>query len=335
MLPKKQGVFLRICGIFYPLLFLGGIFFPFIWSPIPYIPKISLGVAALFWLIGMIKGASVKAQKEAEAKAKAAEAEAATLEAEEAKAVERYNAVMPKVKRYLDSVGFELPPDENVFFMQIDEDTGKWKYEVTFDLHLEEWVKNEDWEANSQCDILCYKCKYKLEKCTEKSPSANGILLSSDGKAYIGAIQGNQTFWWHTEDGVGIDNNLQPSIHNVVAVGNISKQLLCGLHLKIADRDKLSDNEFDEDTDDYFTNKPEEKKKDYYWSSTFPKSVKRIFILPSDEYEKKNTVTLGGAFRDCSNLRLFYMGFDKCEHEKFFCKIIHTKYLQMIPMQNL
>ena len=85
MLPKKQGVFLRICGIFYFLLFLGGILFPFIWAPLPYIPKISLGVAALFWLIGMIKGAPVKAQKEAEAKAKA-EAEARIKAEEEAEA---------------------------------------------------------------------------------------------------------------------------------------------------------------------------------------------------------------------------------------------------------
>ena len=57
IIPKKQGVFKRICAIFLFILFLAGIIFPFIWAPLPYIPKISLGVAAFIWLIGMIKGA--------------------------------------------------------------------------------------------------------------------------------------------------------------------------------------------------------------------------------------------------------------------------------------
>ena len=49
--------------------------------------------------------------------------------AERAKLLERYNAVMPRVKQYLDSVGFTLPENENLFFMEIDESNGKWKFQ--------------------------------------------------------------------------------------------------------------------------------------------------------------------------------------------------------------
>lgn len=328
IIPKKQGVFKRICAIFLFILFLAGIIFPFIWAPLPYIPKISLGVAAFIWLIGMIKGAPIKAQKaqkqveeqaklEAERKAK----EEADKEMEEAKLVEHYNAVMPRVKRYLDSVGFELPPDENVFFMEIDENTGKWKYEVTYDLKVNDWVENSQYSSTWKDDpdlAPYYRCKYKIGKVVKKSPSANGILVTPDGKAYIGAIQGDQTFWWHTEVGKGRDNTFQPVIQNVLAVGNITSQLLCGLHIKAADSKKVPEN--DQVFSDSYTNNTEDKMYDYYWCSHFPKSVKRVFIFPSDEYEKKNTVTLGGAFNNCSNLRLFYCGFDKCEHEKFLCE---------------
>ena len=329
IIPKKQGVFKWICHKFFLVLFLAGIIFPFIWAPLPYIPKISLGVAAFIWLIGMIKGAPIKAQKaqiEAQKAQKQAE-EQAKLEAErkakeEAKLVEHYNAVMPRVKRYLDSVGFELPPDENVFFMEIDENTGKWKYEVTYDLKVNDWVENSQYSSTWKDDpdlAPYYRCKYKIGKVVKKSPSANGILVTPDGKAYIGAIQGDQTFWWHTEVGKGRDNTFQPVIQNVLAVGNITSQLLCGLHIKAADSNKVPEND-QLSSGSFYTNNTEDKMYDYYWSSQFPKSVKRVFIFPSDEYEKKNTVTLGKAFRNCSNLRLFYCGFDKCEHEKFLCK---------------
>ena len=251
----------------------------------------------------------IKKLTDEEAEEKAAK-EKAKAEAE-AKLVEHYNAVMPRVKRYLDSVGFELPPDENVFFMEIDENTGKWKYEVTYDLKVNEWVK--------ATDPYDEEYKYEIDEVVKKSPSANGILFTPDGKAYIGAIQGDQTFWWHTEDGKGVDNSFQPIINNVLAVGNITSQLLCGLHIKAADSEKVpkKDQPFE---GSFYTNNTEDKMYDYYWSSQFPKSVKRVFIFPSDEYEKKNTVTLGKAFRNCSNLRLFYCGFDKCEHEKFLCE---------------
>ena len=241
-------------------------------------------------------------------------------ELEEAKLAERYNAVMPRVKRYLDSVGFELPPDENVFFMEIDENTGKWKYEVTYDLKVNEWVGNSRYVPswNTPDNAPYYRCKYMIKEVAKKSPSANGILVTPDGKAYIGAIQGNLTFWWHTEDGKGVDNSFQPVIQNVLAVGNITSQLLCGLHIKAADSEKVP--EKDKVFSEFYTNNTEDKMYDYYWCSHFPKSIKRVFIFPSDEYEKKNTVTLGSAFNNCSNLRLFYCGFDKCEHEKFLCK---------------
>ncbi len=39
--------------------------------------------------------------------------------AERSKLLERYNAVMPRVKKYLDSVGFTLPENENIFFWKL------------------------------------------------------------------------------------------------------------------------------------------------------------------------------------------------------------------------
>ena len=302
-----------------PLLLVAAL--PFFWTPnqkfslILFIIGIIMTVFFFFYTAG-----DLDAEEEAAKQKKFADNKAN----ETTKAQERYTETLPKVKRYLDSVGFELPPDENVFFMQIDPNTGKWKYEVTYDLNVDEWGKNSQFSSlhndpNYCPDDACYyRCKYTALKCTKKSPSANGILLTADGKAYIGAIQGDRTFWWHTEDGKGIDNSVQPEIHTVLAVGNITKQLLCGLHVKVPDAEKVPHEDIC--LDKLYTNKPEEMVKDYYWSSHFPKSVKRVFVLPSDEFEKKNTVTLGGAFTECSNLRLFYMGFDKCEHEKYLCK---------------
>ena len=98
IIPKKQGVFKWICHKFFLVLFLAGIIFPFIWAPLPYIPKISLGVAAFIWLIGMIKGAPIKKQKELEelaaikAKAKAEAEEKERAEAEEKAAKEKAKA---------------------------------------------------------------------------------------------------------------------------------------------------------------------------------------------------------------------------------------------------
>ncbi len=317
LLPQKESTLRRICGLFNFLLLVCGIAFPFVWAPLPYIPKISLCVAVFFLIISLIRGSSIKAKKTEEEKKAQAEAAAAKKEELQKESVSLYNETLPKVKRYLDSVGFELPPDENVFFMQIDPNTGKWKYEVTYDLDLKDWVKNNNYSSGSYNHYD--KCKYRTDKVKKTSPSANGILLTADGKAYIGAVQGNRTFWWHTEDGEGIDNSFQPEIHTVLAVGNITKQLLCGLHIKIADETKVSEDDKLSDTT-CFSNTPDTMLKDYYWCSDFPKSVKRVFVLPSDEYEKKNTVTLGAAFNECSNLRLFYMGFNKCEHEKFLCE---------------
>ncbi len=98
IIPKKQGVFKWICNKFFLVLFLAGIIFPFIWAPLPYIPKISLGVAAFIWLIGMIKGAPIKKQKELEelaaikAKAKAEAEEKERAEAEKKAAKEKAKA---------------------------------------------------------------------------------------------------------------------------------------------------------------------------------------------------------------------------------------------------
>ena len=80
------------------ILFIAGIALPFIWCPLPYTPKISLGIAAFLWLLGMIKGAPIKKQKELEelaaikAKAKAEAEEKEKAEAEKKAAKEKAKA---------------------------------------------------------------------------------------------------------------------------------------------------------------------------------------------------------------------------------------------------
>ncbi len=89
LLPKKEGALRRICGYFNLLLFVCGVVFPFVWAPLPYIPKISLGAAAFFWIISLIRGAPIKAQKEAEEKERlAAKAKAEEEEKEAARKAE-------------------------------------------------------------------------------------------------------------------------------------------------------------------------------------------------------------------------------------------------------
>lgn len=238
---------------------------------------------------------------------------------EEGKLTERYNKVMPIVKRYLDSIGFELPPEESIFFMQIDENTGKWKYEYNSSSSFDVWEENSQYSSTSYShpnDFAYYRCKYKMGKKKIQVPTASGILLSDEGKAYIGAVVGSK-FMWHTEDGKDVDKSFQPAIQNVLAVGNITSQLLCGLHTKAADASKVPEKD---KVFDYYTNDPDKYLMDDYRASSFPMTVKRVFILPSDEFEKKNTVVIGGSFTKCANLRLFFSGFEKCVHEKWFMK---------------
>ena len=237
---------------------------------------------------------------------------------EEGKLAERYNKVMPIVKRYLDSIGFELPPEESIFFMQIEENTGKWKYQYNAFFNIDVWEENSQYMSTSDSDDApYYRCKYKLEKKKIQSPDATGILLTADGKAYIGAI-GNSKFLWHTEDGNDVDKTFQPVIQNVLAVGNITSQLLCGTHVKAVDASKVP--EKDTVGNDCYTNDPDKFLIDDYRVSAFPMTVKRAFILPSDDYEAKNQVVIGSSFTKCANLRLFFSGFEKCVHEKWFMK---------------
>ena len=56
LLPKKINFFRRFLGLILFILFIAGIALPFIWCPLPYTPKISLGIAAFLWLIGWRKG---------------------------------------------------------------------------------------------------------------------------------------------------------------------------------------------------------------------------------------------------------------------------------------
>lgn len=325
LLPKKIKFFRGLINFILIILFIAGIALPFIWCPLPYTPKISLGIAAFLWLIGWRKGLGVKAQQQAEAKAAAearekeeAEAQQKKAKAQQEKAKERYESTMPIVKKYLEKTGFELPADENIIFMQIDENTGKWKYGTTLKINYSGCIENDDYNENYKSLVRCAK-KYAINtKLKTERPCADGILLTSDGKAYIGTPQSNEKFWWHDEDGNGIDNSFDAPIHTVLAVGNIKNQLLCGIHIKGADEKKgIKDANGSYAS---YTDNPNSVELDLYYCAHFPKSVKQIFILPSDDFEKKNTIVIGSSFTKCSNLRLFYCGFDKVAHEKLYCK---------------
>ena len=325
LLPKKIKFFRGLINFILIILFIAGITLPFIWCPIPSIPKISLGIAAFLWLIGWRKGLGVKAQQQAEANAAAearekeeAKAQQERAKVQQEKAKERYESTMPIVKKYLEKTGFELPANENIFFMQIDENTGKWKYGTTLKINYSGCIENDDYDENYKSLVRCSK-KYAINtKLKTERPCADGILLTSDGKAYIGTPQSNEKFWWHDEDGNGIDNSFDAPIHTVLAVGNITNQLLCGIHIKGADEKKgIKDANGSYAS---YTDNPNSVESDLYYCAHFPKSVKQIFILPSDDFEKKNTIVIGSSFTKCSNLRLFYCGVDKVAHEKLYCQ---------------
>jgi len=252
---------------------------------------------------------------------KQAEQNSADLEAlkaeEEGKLAERYNKVMPIVKKYLDSIGFELPPEESIFFMQIDDNTGKWKYGMTCTSKYTAAVENPDFISET-CNTAKEKYKYILQEKVLERGSSGGILLTADGKAFIGSPTPLGNFFWCTESGEGIVNSMTLPINNVLAVGNIKNQLLCGLHIsdfECTDKDDIC---YINDKKQNFQYTNSAAKKDFYFADSFPKSTKRLFILPNDEYEKKNTVVLGGSFSKYSDLRLVFCGFDKIIHEKWF-----------------
>lgn len=255
---------------------------------------------------------------------KQAEQNTADLEAlkaeEEGKLAERYNKVMPIVKRYLDSIGFELPPEESIFFMQIDDNTGKWKYGMTYTSKYTAAVENPDFISETfNGNYVKDSYKYILQEKVLTWDVADGILLTADGKAYIGGLTPAANFYWHTESGDTIDKAFNLPINNVLAVGNIKNQLLCGIHIsdfECTNKDNICYVNDKKNGNFQFTNSA--AKKDFYFGDSFPKSTKRLFILPNDEYEKKNTVVLGGSFSKYSDLRLVFCGFDKIIHEKWF-----------------
>lgn len=94
LLPKKIKFFRGLINFILIILFIAGITLPFIWCPIPSIPKISLGIAAFLWLIGWRKGLGVKAQQQAEANAAAEAREKEEAKAQQEKAKERYESTM-------------------------------------------------------------------------------------------------------------------------------------------------------------------------------------------------------------------------------------------------
>lgn len=267
-------------------------------------------------LFGIKSKAEIAAELQAEKEARDKASREAQKAKEDQKAKERYNSVMPIVKSYFEKIGFELPPDENIFFMEVDENTGKWKYATEVECSYKTVRDNPQYTGPK--GILYQTYKYIVNEKAEvvKISRSDGILLAPDGKAYIGTCD-NGKFWWHTEKGMGINKSFLPKIQNVLAVGNITDQLLCGVHIKYL---KLKENAniWYSSYNANYTNDAEEQ--DEYWRCGFPESVKRIFILPSDESQKKNTVVIGAPFDLCSNLSLFYSGFDKVTHEKFYSK---------------
>ena len=90
---KLSGGFV---SLFLIPLWICGLALPFFWAPVPYIPKISLGVAAFLWILGIFS--PKKAQKVAEeqerlaAKAKAEAEEKEKAEAEKKAAKEKAKA---------------------------------------------------------------------------------------------------------------------------------------------------------------------------------------------------------------------------------------------------
>ena len=223
--------------------------------------------------------------------------------AERAKLLERYNAVMPRVKKYLDSVGFTLPENENIFFMEIDKSNGTWKFQS-----YEEAVDDEFFKDTTY-------------------PRASGILLTPEKKAYVGAPN-EDIFSWYTEDGNWLADFYQArtsgfSIDNVLAVGNITNQLLCGDHF--ADEYEY----VDEDGNDI------EGKKDFYYYDKFPLSVKRVFVLPSDDVEKKNTVTLGGIFDECDGIQLFSVALIRLSGKNLLQKMTFMPPFRITPGEPL
>lgn len=266
--------------------------------------------------MGLFGKKSKNENVEKQAEQNSAELEALKAE-EEGKLAERYNKVMPIVKKYLDSIGFELPTEESIFFMQIDDNTGKWKYGMSWDAKYTAAVENPDFISET-CNTANEKYKYILQEKVLKRGSSGGILLASDGKALIGSPTPSGNFFWCTESGEGIDNSMTLPINNVLAVGNIKNQFLCGLHIsdfECTDKDDIC---YINDKNQNFQYTNSAAKKDFYFGDSFPKSTKRLFILPNDEYEKKNTVVLGGSFSKYSDLRLVFCGFDKIIHEKWF-----------------
>jgi len=234
----------------------------------------------------------------------------ATIAAEEKNL---YDKTMPIVKRYLDSIGFELPPDESLLFMQIDENTGKWKYTATVETTYDSVIENEDYVGNGVSSKPGDTNKYIVQSKKVEYACNSGILLTPEGKAYI--AQTKQSYWYRfTESGIALDSSICLPFDNVLAVGNITNQLLGGIHF--SDLIASHDDGWDLVKDKWFTNSA--KKTDVYFLNYISGGLrlKRVFILPSNEQEKKNTVVIGPTFDTSPNLSLFYCGFDKCVHEK-------------------
>ena len=284
--PKTPARMIALTGILVILWWFGISFFGFpMWIPVSVWGGLTVLVTAEMALKYRHDKVSLakKERKEDDSEKRNDETED-EQNAERAKLLERYNAVMPRVKQYLDSVGFTLPENENLFFMEIDESNGKWKFQS-----YEEAVDDEFFKDTTY-------------------PRASGILLTPEKKAYVGAPN-EDIFSWYTEDGNWLadfyqTNTSEFSIDNVLAVGNITNQLLCGDHF--ADEYEY----VDEDGNDI------EGEKDFYYYDKFPSSVKRVFVLPSKDLEKNNTVTLGGIFDECDNIQLFFCGFNKVVREK-------------------
>lgn len=121
--PKTPARMIALTGILVILWWFGISFFGFpMWIPVSVWGGLTVLVTAGIALkyrhdrVSLAKKENMEDEEEESDSEKRNDETEDEQNAEQAKLSERYNAVMPWVKKYLDSVGFTLPENENIFF---------------------------------------------------------------------------------------------------------------------------------------------------------------------------------------------------------------------------
>ena len=123
--PKTPARMIALTGILVILWWFGISFFGFpMWIPVSVWGGLTVLVTAGIALkyrhdtVSLAKKEKTEDEEEEVDSKKRNDETEGEQNAERSKLLERYNAVMPRVKKYLDSVGFTLPENENIFFME-------------------------------------------------------------------------------------------------------------------------------------------------------------------------------------------------------------------------